>query len=302
MLLLSTMFFVACGKDPVVEEPDKEATIQKFISVSNATLVEDEMPQATSDQAIVVTMNKYVISGGSSTVSIVSERPARKILVGMKDQVGYYELTPNASRDNAYSFVMLVVQNIALSEGQDSFTVMMAIEDENGDISKVCENTVNLKAVGTGTLQVSLSFDTSKDLDLHLIEPEYNDQYGEPVPFDERHIYYGYSVAYNSGGELNLESNAGCIIDEINNENITYNENAFVAPGTYKVYVDLWENCDKTVPTNYLVTVFYRGSLIASRSATFEANAPGTYNPINESYVDEHEPFLTFTIGDKGQN
>lgn len=294
LLVAATMLLAACGKD-------KEATIQKFFSVYNATLVEEEMPSATSDQTIAVVMNQNVITGGSSTVTIAAERPARKVLVGMKDQVGYYEVPVVNNRDYSYSFVMMVNQDITLPEGQTAFTVQVAIVDENGDISQIWETPVNLMVVGMGALQVSLSFDNAKDVDLHLIEPEYNDEWGYPVSFYDRHIYYGnhYSANY---GYLDLDSNPGCSIDNVNNENITYaDEEAYVAPGTYKVYVDLYENCDASIATNYVVTVFYGGRLIASRSGRFEVEAPSTYNPISESYVEEHEPFLTFTIANSGQ-
>ena len=298
LLVAATLLFVACGKD-------KEATIGKFFKVDNATLVAENMPEATTNQTITVSMNENAIPGGSSYVSVNSEVPARKILVGMRDQVGYYELVPSHSRGNEYSFILLVDQNIALGEGQTVFNVQVAIEDENGDISQIWETNVELKVVGTGALQVSLSFDNAKDVDLHLIEPEYNDEYGEPVSFYDRHIYYFSPYAYNSGGELDLDSNAGCSIDNVNNENITYNDStAWIPSGTYKVYIDLWENCEldpeypeiKDLPTNFVVTVFYGGVLIASRSGVFDKDAESTYNPIDEEFVAENEPFLTFNI------
>lgn len=296
LLIAATMLFVGCGKDKV-------ATIQKFFSIQNATLVAEDMPEATSNQEIYVAMNQNVIPGGSSYVSIASDVVAKKILVGLKDQVGYYELAaPEASRGYEYSFVMMVQQGIDLGEEATSFTVQVAIVDENGDISQIWETPVNLMVVGTGELQVSLTFDNAKDVDLHLIEPEYNDEYGEPVSFWDRHIYYGWSTSA-AGGDLDLDSNAGCNLDYINNENITYNgEDAFVPAGTYKVYVDLYSNCQPhELPTNYVVTVFYGGNLIATRSGVFDVDAESTYNPIDEEYVAENEPFLTFTIADNGQ-
>ena len=69
-----------------------------------------------------------------------------------------------------------------------------------------------------------------------------------------------------------------------------------MAPGTYKVYVDLFENCDETIATNYVVTVFYGGVLIASKSGIFDVGAESTFNPIDEQYVANNEPFLTFNI------
>ena len=282
------MLFVACGKDKV-------PTIGNYFIVGNATLIPNNMPVGTSPQTIQVNMNETAIPGGSSYVSVVSEVPARKVLVGMKGQVGYYEVVPSNKDDNAYSFIMTIDQHIDLGEGETSFNVQVAIVDENDNISQIYETNVNLMAVGTGNLQVSLSFDNAKDVDLHLIEPEYLDMYGEPVSFYDRHIYYGIRVS-SAGGELDLDSNVDCQIDNINNENITYNEAAVVPSGTYKVYVDLFNNCNPEVATNYVVTVFYSGKLLTSKSGVFPVWAPSTENPINEEYVENNDAFLTFVI------
>ena len=299
LLVAATLLFVSCKKDKEVTP-----TVNKYFSVENGTLISKNMPDPTSNEEIAVVMNENVICGGSSYVRVSSERVAKKILVGMKDQAGYYEVSPTTRGD--YSFVLMVNQDIDLADGVDAFTVQVAIEDENGDISQVWETSVTLLVVGTGALQVSLSFDNLKDVDLHLIEPEYNDEYGEPVAFYDRHIYYGHTLNIN-GGELDLDSNAGCSLDGVNNENITYGEDAFLVPGTYKVYVDLWENCDSEeegapkLPTNYVVTVFYGGNLLASRAGVFEAEAPSTFNPISADYVEQNDPFLSFTIANNGQ-
>lgn len=294
-MVAATLIFVSCKKDNEVTP-----TISNYFSVDNATLIKKDMPEPTVNEEITVAMNSSAIPGGSSIVRVSSEKVAKKILVGMKDQAGYYEFVPSTRGE--YSFLMLINQNIELGEEAKGFTVQVAVEDENGGISQIWETTIKLIAVGTGTLQVSLSFDNAKDVDLHLIEPEYNDDHGNPTSFYDRHIYYGNSTAYYSGGELDLDSNAGCSIDNVNNENITYSDTiGFVPAGTYKVYVDLFENCDPSISTNYVVTVFYNGSLIASKAGAFPAGAESTYNPINEEYVASHDPFLTFTIADKGQ-
>jgi hypothetical protein len=303
ILLVASLVFVGCKKDKEEQEetPTQETTIGNFFVVEGATLIGSAMPAATSQETIDVTMNGNVIPGGSSYVSLISESAAKKILVGLKDQIGYFEIIPENQRDYEYSFVLQINQNISLPDGHDAFEVQVAIVDEAGQISQIWETSVSLLAVGTGALQVSLSFDNAKDVDLHLIEPEYLDEEGYEASFYSRHIYYGNRMSAN-GGELDLDSNPGCYLDYINNENITYNDSAaYVAPGTYKVYVDLFENCDPTVSTNYVVTVSFGGTLIASKAGIFQVDAPSTFNPISEEYVANNEPFLTFNIGNRGQ-
>ena len=296
LLIAATMLFVACGKD-------KEPTINKFFTIDNATLIAENMPGATCDRTIDVLLNGRVIPGGSSYVTVTSENVAKKILIGLKDQVGYWEYTiPQSNdRDYSYSFVLLVDQNIALPDGQDALEILVAVVDESGDISQIWQTPVQIIEVGTGGLQVSLSFDNAKDVDLHLIEPEYTNEWGDPAYFYERHIYYSNRMS-SAGGELDLDSNPGCSLDYVNNENITYNDStAFIPAGTYKVYVDMYSNCDASIATNYVVTVFYGGNLIATKAGVFEVGAESTYNPISEEYVEANEPFLSFTIADHGQ-
>ena len=292
VLIAASIIFVGCNKEQY------EATINKFFKVDNATLIQEDMPTPSSSQTIDVSLNGNVIPGGSSYVTVISESVAKKILIGLEGQKGYWEYIPTAAdRELRYSFIMFIDQNITLPEGQEGLTVQVAIVDENGNISQIWGAPVEIIEVGTGGLQVSLSFDNAKDVDLHLIEPEYEDEEGIAASFYDRHIYYGHTWSAN-GGDLDLDSNAGCNIDDVNNENITYDEEiATIVPGTYKVYVDLWENCDPSLITNYVVTVFYGGNLIATRSGFYDVDAESTYNPISESYVEENEPFLTFTIG-----
>lgn len=294
VLVAATMLFVACGKD-------NEATIKNFFVIDNANLLTEDMPAPTSDQTIDVFMNGNVIPGGSSYVTVAAANAVKKILIGLQGQTGHFEFVPEtANRDYRYSFVLMVDQNIALPDGQEALDIQIAIVDENGDVSQIWETPVGIIEVGTGGLQVSLSFDNAKDVDLHLIEPEYNNEAGEPVSFYGRHIYYSnhYSTA---GGWLDLDSNPGCSLDYVNNENITYNDStAYIPAGTYKVYVDMYSNCDPTVPTNYVVTVLYGGNLLVSKAGVFEVDAPSTYNPISQSYVEENDPFLTFEIAGNG--
>ena len=71
-------------------------------------------------------------------------------------------------------------------------------------------------------------------------------------------VYYGRRQV-PSGGELDLDSNAGCRADGVRNENITWPVGR--APrGRYTVRVDYWSNCSAT-RTNYTVLVNNGGSV-----------------------------------------
>ena len=290
LLIATTMLFTSCIDNG--GGGSTSTTVQKFFDVEGGTLVNKTKPYSTAEMDITVDMNSIVIPGGTSIVDVQSPITPKRIYVGVEDAKGYYEVLPESS-NGAYSCVLIINQDIDLEDG-DSFVIWVAITNAAGDISETWEREVSLHAVGTGQLQVSLSFTNAKDVDLHLIEPN-----GE-------HIYYGNRTS-NNGGHLDLDSNAGCSIDNINNENITYGTDeygneAYVEPGTYKVYVDMYSNCDPDVATGYSVTATYNGRLITA--ATGSNPARGTFpvgEPSNHANLDNLTPVMTFTIGHKGQ-
>ena len=66
-------------------------------------------------------------------------------------------------------------------------------------------------------------------------------------------------------GFLDLDSNAGCALDRINNENITYP--TVVRDGIYTIAVDLYEKCAVSRPgAKYAVTVSYDGKSVSLSS------------------------------------
>ena len=293
LLIAVAIFVVSCGKDKVT-------TIQKFINIVDAVLVSDDMPTATADYDIDVQMGGNVIPGGSAYIKVKSPVQAKKVYVAVNNQVGYYEVPANSqNRDFVYDFVMIVDQGIDLGE-DGTFTIQVAILDVDGKVSNIWENNIGLISVGTGQLQISMTFDSHKDIDLHVIEPEIvNDSLSEY----DRHIFYGHRTSAN-GGKLDLDANAGCSTSQVLAENVTYGEDAFVRPGLYKVYAMMWSSCDtQDLPTNVTLSVFYGGRLIATQNgvsnpfvSTFPAGTHATGSSLNGV-----EPTMTFVIPDRGQ-
>ena len=283
------MGLVACKDKKSSSSTPSTNTTQKYFKVEGANYVSSSFPQSTSDVEVVAAMNPAVLAGGSDYVTVESPVPAEKVLVGVGGVKGYYEVPTEVrgAKGNRflYDFIMVVSQNLT----QEEFTVTVAIVDEDGEISLTFETTMHLIAAGTGQLQVSLAFDTPKDVDLHLFEP------------NGYHIYYGDRESEN-GGKLDVDSNAGCYIDNINHENIFYGDNAYVEPGEYTVYVDMWENCDESFPTNCVLTVFYEGELLETVEGVnpiaghFPADEPSNFCQLNNI-----QPVCHFIIPDKGQ-
>ena len=175
-----------------------------------------------------------VISGGSAEIPVSSDTAFSTIFV-ISDDGGFFTVQlPAAVTESS-----VVVNFSTIQDGSDA-QIGIQIGNAEGEVSSQEDVEVTTVVVGTGDLQVSVSWDTETDVDLSLIEPD-----GTEIFFANR--------TSTSGGALDLDSNPGCSIDGVNNENITYD--SVVPPsGEYILSVDYFSACGVTGPTNYLVT------------------------------------------------
>jgi hypothetical protein len=192
-----------------------------------------------------------VLPGGSSIVSVSSGSAIDHVVVGVQGASGYYELTglPSAASQS----VLLTLAQSAPS----TFSFLIA-GGSGGSVGASATVPVTLTAVGTGDVQVSLTWDVDSDVDLHVVDPS-----GEEV-------FYGNPSAA-SGGQLDLDSNAGCELDHKRAENITW-PTGHAPSGHYQVLVDYWDACSQT-GTHYVVTVNRKGAAPATFSGAF--SGPG---------------------------
>ena len=184
-----------------------------------------------------------IISGGSLQIPVNANVPFSRIYVN-SDSEGFFSVDMAENSSNAdlvatYSTVQL--------DGTDA-EINVQVETSEGAVSAPRTLRVTTLVVGTGEVQVSISWDQPTDVDLFLLEP------GD----DPELIYYG-DNASDDGGMLDLDSNPACAIDGVNNENITY-QGADAPSGEYIVAVSYYSNCDISVPTNFVVTVRANGS------------------------------------------
>ena len=110
--------------------------------------------------------------------------------------------------------------------------------------------------LGTGDVQVTLRWDNTADLDLHVIDPA------------NEEIWFG-SSSSTSGGQLDVDANAGCSGDAPV-ENVFWPAGG--APnGVYQVSVVYYGPCDVTGPVNYEVTIRVDGQTVDVRNGTLTA-------------------------------
>lgn len=215
-------------------------TILPAVSVEggNALRKTTALPAAGSGPAVTASNGSAILPGGSALFDVSGSAAFDTIFVGVQGTPGYWQLTvpPGSSR------------TVVLSVGQNApqtFTLVFGLA--NGSAVGQFETVpVTLTAVGTGAIQVSLTWDAESDVDLYLVEP------------DGTEIFYGNEVSA-SGGTLDLDSNAGCSIDGVKNENITY-ASATPQRGTYTVRVNYWDSCGVSA-SSYVVTVNVNGAV-----------------------------------------
>ena len=237
-----------------------EADIRNFIaglSTSggvDASFRAGAPPEGGAGPVVTVSGTSAMITGGSSIRSLSSTQSFTRVIVAIAGVDGYWEITlPNA----------VTAQDVVLTLGQDIPEGTSTVEyaaGTGGSVGTFDTEPVSVVEVGTGEVQVSISWDSNADVDLYVVDPS-----GEE-------IFWGNSFS-ESGGELDLDSNAACAGDNIRNENITWPDGE--APsGTYTVRVNLWAACGAT-STSYVVTVRREGQAAQTFTGTLTGEGNG---------------------------
>jgi len=233
-------------------------TVQDLISAVEiqgvqATARPGLAPAPGAGAPVSVSGNPTVVNGGTLSATVARTAPFQTMYVFVASQTsglatvvpggvdGYYELRLPSPLSNAVA-LLAFAQSIPLQE----LDLMFAVADASGVVGPYARLSTTVTSVGTGDVQVTLSWDADSDVDVHVIDPA-----GEE-------IYYGHRRSA-SGGELDLDSNAGCTIDGVRNENITW-PTGLAPRGSYTVRVDYWSSCGGG-STNYTVRVNVGGNL-----------------------------------------
>ena len=254
-LLFST---ASCSSDDSntteVEEVEVPNTLKdKFFDIEGATFKPGTIQGGEKDAINQINVNNFVINGGKAIMTITSTAELQSILIGLKGHDGFYEFkTTNESqtRDLLYSYE--VVLDLSQKLDLEVFELQIVGYITDGTRTVVYYREFQLIPAGTGELQISLSWDKEDDVDLHLVKK------------DSNRIYYGSKHLYNSEGievaELDIDSNPGCQLDGIKNENIYFHQ---LEDGEYAIYVDLYSKCTNAeAGSKYIVNVIVGGTSI----------------------------------------
>lgn len=235
----------ACHKSSDTTAPSVTGTTDAYLaSVSVAgvggTYTGTAAPVANGGPAIAITGNALVVNGGTNQIAFTSTTAVARLYVWVSGLNGYYDVPAPAPGTGA-----TIVVSYAQGPPTNTFVFSVAGVTAGGAVGAPATISTTVTTVGTGDVQVSLSWDVNSDVDLHVTEPS-----GEEIYWNNR--------TSATHGTLDLDSNAACNLDGRRNENVTWPTGT--APrGTYTVKVDLWGACGQT-STNWIVRVSQNGT------------------------------------------
>lgn len=250
-----------------------------YFSIESAIYFSGSMP-AFNAALENVSVNQSILPGGASIVTIDSDVELKEIYAGAKSVSGYYKLkaseylvTEGAQSRFRYTFILLASQSLI-----HDFSLVVVVLT-NTDTCKGTEFPLKYVEAGTGSLQVGLTFNNAKDIDLYVVEPNKNIIYfGNRRPYLFNANNYPDSD-YDRKMGLDHDSNAGCHIDNLNNENVYFQGNC-IQKGTYEVWINMYSNCVSSISTSWAVVTTYNGGLVVPTSGVnpsqgvFPVNTP----------------------------
>jgi hypothetical protein len=249
----------ACGDDEqqqINNPPPQVALMTAYVesiktldgSVAG-TFVSDSAPTPDGGPTATVGANGTVVWGGAQQTSLSGSGDFRKVIVSVDGAAGHYSIDLGADTADV-ELVLTYATRIPAT----NFDLRFQLETQDGTVGDVVAQNMDRVAVGTGVVQVTVTWNTGADLDLHLVEPS-----GEEIFFDhtagDKDIFPSGAPSSASGGELDLTSNLDCA-DGSRNENIYWSNNAL--SGMYTVRLALISPCGAAA-SDYVVTVRMQG-------------------------------------------
>lgn len=229
------------------------STIVTGVATADGTVAASLVPGArpgsdASGPTLTVTGVPTAINGGSLRVTLTASSPFTRAIVSLLNHDDYYQVDLAAP---------VTTVDLVLTMSQDAPQATLglgyAAAPASGPFGTLLTQSINMIRVGAGDVQVSVAWDAPTDVDLHVVDPA------------QEEIYFANTTSA-SGGTLDLDSNAACTIDNINNENITWPIGG--APsGQYSVSLVYWSACTQP-QSNYTVTIFVRGQSAQTFSGT----------------------------------
>jgi len=242
---------------------------EKYFEVENAGFVDEPFVEGTDDSdPFDISANDRALAGGMNFITIKCKELYELFELSVKGQIGYWTVAPEVETTPEHnSYTIPIIYGTGFSEDMN-----MTVCGRREDGTKTKGYDVNFTYVESqsGDLNINLTFSTPKDVDLHLYTPSgihiYYGNRGGSTVIDGESINYG----------LDHDSNPGCNIDGLNNENI-FIPAELIEDGEYTVEVNLYANCTSDYDCAWSVVARYKDEIIPNKLASYSNPASGTY-------------------------
>ncbi len=245
VLILMFFSFTACGvtgdesdgEGNLVEPANSDAISEVLIMPQGTQSENGNPPPPSSDSAAPRAENNIaqINSSNGSTAPINFQYnnvdgTLSGVFLQVQGAASFFDipLTGNTGRAGGLQLPIGIPSNV--NEGR--FCVDFCVYDTQNRISNIISTCVDVLRLGTGALQISLSWDNSSDQDLYVTDPSGTE------------IYYA-NPSSSTGGELDRDDTDG-----FGPENIFWTESA--PDGEYTVEVDDFSGVSST---NFIVTI-----------------------------------------------
>lgn len=299
VLSVAAFVFSACSNDDPEPDPvdQEEEFSTNYFSIENGSFQTGSLPEVVDGEPISgLSMNSQALTGGMNFVTIQTEKNYENFLVGIKGQEGYWNVNATSGSTSSQAVAMSRGYNtyiIPISFGTEyssNIVIVIIAVDDQGNMSSPTEGTVDYVESRSGDLNINLTFSNAKDIDLHLITPS-----GRRIYFGDRGGYYTVEQEDGSVREvefgLDHDSNAGCSIDNLNNENI-FIPAELIEAGVYTIQVNMWSNCDESIATSWAIVARYQDNIITPLTG---ANPAAGVYPVGAGSGDYTE-VMTFVL------
>ena len=244
----SAVLTVVISVEPAI--PVSELLAAVNVGEAEGVLRLEPPPEASGGPSVEVVGNHALVSGGAIFVSVTPDAELAKLLLSI-DMQSYYEIDLSGAM-SPYRLVGHVPPGI--EEFSPLFLSIMGVATDGTVGAPDAHPLFIVPEIGTGDLEIAVSWDTDADLDLHVVDGNGDE------------IYWGQEMV-DSGGEYDLEASTGCRPDGIRTEHTAWTGGT-PPPGVYVVRVNYWSDCGHP-ETNYVVNVTLNGER-RSIHGTFE--------------------------------
>jgi len=248
---------------------------------------QEGVPDGNVDVITEVKIAGSALAGGSTIITVKASEELEELYIEIGGEEGFYRwnLEPEDfigkdGSDYVYQIVLqfnqeqrvdddcVVDRNTGVCTATRTFIV--SGKTKAGELVVPEEEQLVIKQVGTGALQISISWDQLDDVDLNVYTPS------------EEKLFWNHLESDDGSGKLDVDANMGCNKSDtkkwgVNAENVFFDS---VEDGEYTIVVHLFQRCPDNIRVNtedgakFNVTV--NGELVNSlKGQKFSDTEPG---------------------------